>query len=154
MCQRFLYKLNIDIIYPKDQLSKFYSARDDYIRFDIGDYDCWVYNIEWKVIPNLMFIKNQGPLKCTCRNHKNGSNKLYFHPPRLPYHLPSAESDQLALAVIRPRTVKKFKAAMYSNSYQMHEQKGTFQEIDTCDICNYGDFSFSSILLTLWFPGL
>ena len=57
MCQQFLYKLNVDTFYPKDQLSKFYSAWDDYIRFDIEDYDCWVYNIEWKVIPNLTFIK-------------------------------------------------------------------------------------------------
>ena len=30
----------------------------------------------------------------------------------------------------------------------MHEQKGSFQGIDTCDICNFGDFLFLSILLS------
>ena len=29
----------------------------------------------------------------------------------------------------------------------MHEQKGSFQGIDTCDICNFGDFNFLSKLL-------
>ena len=148
MCQRYLNKVNFETINQKDLLTKFYSTRDDYIRFNVNDYDCWIFNPDWNVVPNITFLDNeQGPHICTCRNHRNGSKKFYIHPPRLPHHLPSYESDQLSHAVIRPRTIKNFKSSSYSNSYQMHEQKGSFQGIDTCDICNYGDFTFLSKLL-------
>ena len=29
----------------------------------------------------------------------------------------------------------------------MHEQRGSFQGIDTCNVCSVGDFSFPSIIL-------
>ena len=29
----------------------------------------------------------------------------------------------------------------------MHEQRGSFQGIDTCDVTDFGDFSFCSVLL-------
>ena len=39
------------------------------------------------------------------------------------------------------------KASKYSTTYQMHEQRGSFQGIDTCDVTNFGDFSFNSVFL-------
>ena len=35
---------------------------------------------------------------------------------------------------------------MYNMSFQLTEQKGSFQGIDTIDVCNFGDFSFCSHL--------
>ena len=99
-------------------------------------------------MPNIKVTEKNGIEVCTCRNHNKGTKKLYIHTPRTEHHIPSFESDQLCHAVIRSRTIKSFKASAYSNSYQMHEQKGSFQGIDTCDICNFGDFSFMSILLS------
>ena len=39
------------------------------------------------------------------------------------------------------------RASKYSNIYQMHEQRGSFQGIDTCDITDFGNFSYCSYLL-------
>ena len=39
------------------------------------------------------------------------------------------------------------KTSKYSTTYQMHEQRGSFQGIDTCDVTNFGDFSFNSVFL-------
>ena len=39
------------------------------------------------------------------------------------------------------------KASKYSNTCQMHEQRGTFNGIDTCSIADYGNFNFCSKLL-------
>ena len=39
------------------------------------------------------------------------------------------------------------KANTFSNTYQIHEQRGSFQGIDTCDVCCVGGFSFPSIIL-------
>ena len=38
------------------------------------------------------------------------------------------------------------KASTYNTSFQMSEQRGCFQGIDTIDVCNFGDFSFCSHL--------
>ena len=39
------------------------------------------------------------------------------------------------------------KAKQYSSSFQMHEQRGTFNGIDTCSITSYHNFAINSILL-------
>ena len=39
------------------------------------------------------------------------------------------------------------KASKYCVTFQMSEQTGSFQGIDTCDIRSFGDFSYCSILL-------
>ena len=39
------------------------------------------------------------------------------------------------------------KACKYSNSFQMHEQRGTFNGIDTCNVTSYGRFDFCSKIL-------
>ena len=39
------------------------------------------------------------------------------------------------------------KASKYSNTFQMHEQRGTFNGIDTCSVTNYGNFDFCLKLL-------
>lgn len=39
------------------------------------------------------------------------------------------------------------KASKYCNIYQIHEQRGSFQGIDTCDITDFGNFSLCYLLL-------
>ena len=39
------------------------------------------------------------------------------------------------------------KASKYSNKVQMHEQRGTFNGIDTCSVTNYSNFDICSKLL-------
>ena len=73
---------------------------------------------------------------------------IYIHPPRQPNHIiPSKEGDQLCHGVVKSRLLKPMVASQYCNIYQMHEQRGSFQGIDTCDVCSFGDFGHASILL-------
>ena len=84
----------------------------------------------------------------TCREHDGGNKKLYIHPPRQPHHIiPSDKGDQLCHAVIKPRLIKPMVARKYCTTYQMNEQRGSFQGIDICDVTNFGNFSFCSALL-------
>ncbi len=114
----------------------------------MDEYDEFLLNPSWKVLPSIAFIEGKGPHILTCRNHDGGCKKSYIHPPRQPNHiLPSRQGDQLCHAVIKPRLIHPMRASTYSNIYQMHEQRGSFQGVDTCDVTNYGDFSFCSVLL-------
>ena len=97
---------------------------------------------------SITFIEGQGPMIMTCRNHDKGTDKIYIHPPRNSDHiLPSLTGDQLCHAVIKPRTISRLKASKHCTTYQMHEQHGSFQGVDTCDVTTYRDFSFCSMVL-------
>ena len=81
-----------------------YSACDDYIRDSLDEYEEILLNPLWKVIPCISIVDGKGPHIKTCRDHDNGTMKLYLHPPRQPIHtLPSEQGDQLCHAVIKPR---------------------------------------------------
>ena len=105
-------------------------------------------NPSWSVRPSVAFIEGKGPVVLTCNEHNGGTHKLYVHPPRQPYHIiPSEKGDQLCHDVIKPRLIKPMKASKYCIKFQMHEQRGSFQGIDTCDVVMFGNFSFPSMLL-------
>jgi hypothetical protein len=71
-----------------------------------------------------------------------------IHSPRLPKHiLPSVYSDQLCHAVIHCRTIKPMKRTKYSTQFELFEQKGTFNGIDTFGLTDFQDMSISSELL-------
>ena len=145
--QRYLPKSLITLMNKPDQVSYINSARDDFIRFD-DDYDCWLLNPKWKVRPTILIDPEKGASVLSCRDHNGGSQKLMLHLPRQPHHiLPCSHPDQLCHGVIKPRTIHPLKASTYSISYQMHEQRGSFNGIDTCNITNYGRFDFCSKLL-------
>ena len=72
---------------------------------------------------------------------------MMIHSCRTPFRiLPQLMSDQICHAVVQTRTVKPIKASEYSTTYSMHEQKGTFNGIDTCSITNFGRFDITSKL--------
>lgn len=99
-------------------------------------------------MPSIAFIKDHGPVILTCSDHAGGSKKMMIHPARLPNHiLPAKHPDQLSYAVIQSRTIKPMRNTQYSTQYQMHEQKGTFNGIDTFGLTNFRRFDFTSKLL-------
>lgn len=121
-------------------------AREDYIREE--SYECWLFNPQWLVMPSIAFVKNKGPLILTCRDHNKGSNLFMIHPCRQPLHiLPPKDSDQLAHAVIQSRLIKPLKSSAFSNQFQMHEQRGTFNGLDSFGLTNWRKFNLTSKLL-------
>ena len=122
-------------------------CRGDFIRFD-NDYDYWILNKEWVVKPSLCLMDGYGMQVMVCKNHHRGSTKLYVHTLCQPNHiLPCKYSDQMCHAVIKPQTIKQMKAQKYSNTFQMQEQRGSFNGIDTCNVTQYRNFKLQSILL-------
>ena len=123
------------------------SARDEFIR-DPNEYHTLLLNPNWRIVSTIVFSANKGPVVCTSRLMNGGCKKDFLHLSRQPDHvLPCTISNQLCHSVIRPIMIKPMKSHQYSNSYQMHEQKGSFQGIDTCDVTDFGNFSFTYILL-------
>ena len=145
--QRYLMKVNIDLIEDVSQMKYARYARDDYLRFS-GNYEEWLFNPLWKVTPSISFVEGKGMKFMTCKDHNNGSISLFLHPPRQPNHiLPCKYSDQICHAVIKPRTISQMKAQKYSNNFQMHKQRGNFNGIDTCSITQFRNFKIISYLL-------
>ena len=76
---------------------------------------------------------------------------MMIHTPRLPNHiLPSKYSDQLAHAVIHCRTVRPMRTTKYSTQFELFEQKGTFNGIDTFGLTDYENMQISSKLLAYY----
>ena len=147
MFQRFLRKASLTMIHNVTAMQYISYCRNDYIRFT-GDYDCLLLNPNWKVMPSVCLRSPHGVQVMTCKDHDGGSKQCMIHPPRQPKHnLASKYSDQMCHAVIKPRTVTTTKAQQYSNTYQMHEQKGNFNGIDTCSVTQFRNFKLLSYLL-------
>jgi hypothetical protein len=143
--QRLLLKYNIPWATSKT-FKNVVGIRDDYLREE-NDHDMWLMNPNWIIMPSLIITEGKGPRVMTCRFHNNGANGYMIHQCRQPNHIfPPKNADQLAHCVICPRTIKPMKNATFSNSYQMHEQRGSFNGIDTCSVNSFGKFDFCSLL--------
>ena len=118
------------------------SAREDYF-----EEETWLFNPIWQVSPSLAFHKKRGPVVFTCRNHDGGTKLYMIHPCRWKHNLASKRADQLCQAVINPRIIKPVQASKYSTSFQMFQQSGTFNGIDTCSNTSFGNFDFKSLLI-------
>ena len=73
---------------------------------------------------------------------------MYLHPPISPVNdnLVAARSDQLAPAVVAPRSVKPMKLNKYSTTFQMYEVQGNFDGLDSCYLLPFGDLAHKSIM--------
>ena len=149
MLQRFHNKVYFTLVNEVEECEKVFSCRDDYLRDDVSDYDRILLNPEWVAMPSCIIDEKYGAVFLTCRLHTRGTRKKYVHVPRNPFrhNIPSSIGDQLCHAIIKPRCIKPMKASKYSNTYQMHEQRGSFLGIDTCTIHSIGNFSFIDPLL-------
>ena len=145
--KRIIKDLDMKYFSLNISLNSTFSARDDYFRDCIDDYENILLNPDWKVLPSIHFIEGS-PFFISYSKHKNGSKNKYLHVPRSPIPtLPPSKSDQLCHAVIKTRTIKPLKASAYSNTYQMNEQMGSFQGVDTCNVTSVCDFAHNSHLL-------
>ena len=55
--------------------------------------------------------------------------------------------NQISFRVIKPITINPMKASKYCTTFQIHEQKLSFQGIATCNVTNFGGFSYTYKLL-------
>ena len=149
--QRFLPKVELDKFYTEDlhkQLHFVDYARNDYDKYTKNDFDYFILNKDFNVVPSIYFDNNGTPVVLSCRDHHTGCKKMCIHTPRLPKHiLPSMYSDQLAHAVIHCRIVKPMKSTRFSTQFQLFEQKGTFNGIDTFGLIDFQNMEISSELL-------
>jgi hypothetical protein len=149
MFQRLLQKTVIKV-YTKSRSSfekRVISIREDYICDETDEQDCWFFNPEWQILPSVSFVTGRGPVILTCNEHNNGTNLFMIHPCRWQHNLSSKQPDQLCQAVIQPRIIKPIKASKYSIGFQMFQQSGSFNGIDTCSATSYGKFDFNSKLI-------
>ena len=145
--QQFLRMVSLNLINNIEVMKYVAYCRDDYIQFN-GDYECLLLNKSWTVMPSICLRDGYGVQVMTCKDHDHGCNKCMIHPPRQPNHiLPSQYSDQICHAVIKPRTITVPKAQRYTNTYQLFEQRGNFNGIDTCSVTQYRNFKLLSYLL-------
>jgi len=116
------------------------------------EYDCLAYNPKWRVLPSIAFFKGKGPQLLTCRHHDGGTHLKYLHlPSTISTTVPSPRPNQLSPAVVRPRTLSKMKVAnkKYNTGYQTSRMVGSYNGIDTFDLCEVHDFKVQSDLLDL-----
>ena len=71
-----------------------------------------------------------------------------IHPCRWKHNLASKRPDQLCQAVIRPRVVKPVQVSTYCSSFQMFQQNGTFNGLETASHTSFGHFDSTSKLST------
>ena len=145
--QRYLQKCSLKTVTPVGKhMEKFVvSAREDYLNEERNDV-CWLFNPKWKILPSISHIPGKGPCVLTCKDHNGGTKKFMIHTVQWQHNLPSKQPDQLCQAVVNPRTLKPVKPSKYSTSYQMFQQTGTFNGLDTCTHTSYGNFDFTSKL--------
>ena len=157
----FTESKNTELFYKGEVDAKnfnFPNIVDKYIKCPRLDYLTLKDTIIGKpILPSIAFIKDKGPCVLTCRYHNGGSSELYLHPPLNPINdnLCSIRSDQLAPAVVAPRSAKPMKLNKYSTTFQMYEVQGNFDGLDSCHLLSYGnlnhksDMSFNSEILQL-----
>ena len=151
MFQRYLPRIIISKMFSNRKGFKYLlSTRDDFLRKD-NDYDKWLLNDDpmWSIRPTITFIEGVS-FVMTCDDHSKGTKSLFIHPPRSTNNntLSSKYSDQLAHCTLRTRSIKPIQKRYYATSYQMHEQRGSFNGIDTCNISTVRKFDFQSKLLS------
>ena len=157
-CSEFLHKvgyISIQLIFQKHfqkcivtklkpyKLSTVESSRNDFLR---EEHATWLFNPKWRVTPSIAFVNNE-PVFLTCKSHDNGTKKLHVHCCRWENNLSSLLSDQLCHAVVNPRTVKNTQVGYNSITYQMVEQRFSWNGPDTINISSVGKTNHNSLLL-------
>ena len=143
--QRYISKVILfDIDYA--EIAKVDPARDDFCRDSYFDYNVWLWNPKWRVLPTIVMIENT-PYVLTCNDHNGGDTLLQVHCCRWKSNLPAPISDQLCHAVMKSRTVKNVKAGYSSIGYQMVEQRMSFKGPDSINIRSVGRTDHNSVLL-------
>lgn len=75
--QQFIQKCKLSVI-DSDKRLKVEHSRDDFVRESLDDYDMWLYNCNWKILPTIVFV-NGYPRVLTCKGHNGGCNLTQVH---------------------------------------------------------------------------
>ena len=120
------------------------GLRPDYLSF----VDCILKNEEWKIQPSIVIARNRGSVICKCSPHRNGSPCYYIHPPinTLTGNETSSQTNNLAPAVLIPRTFKSMRINNYNDSYSMVKLDSGYDGMDCCSISTHRRFDHGNIL--------
>ena len=137
--KKFIYHKDISVFdykkiqehYPAHEglHSQMKSPRSDYLNLEDK-----LFN---KLVIRSSLIVSEDNWLCvlTCEKHEGGYSKKIIHPPCNPINkFPLAMSYQLEHAVVCPRVLKPMKINEYSKTYQIHEIRGNFTVLDSCDL--------------------
>ena len=141
--QNFIQKWNLFYV---SKLSKIEHTRNDYIWESNNDYDMWIHNPDWKVLPTISFVDGYARV-LTCKDHDCGCNLIQIHCCRWRANIPSPVYDQVCHAVVKPRTVKHIKVGYNSTGYEMVEQRSSWKVPDNINVSIVGNTYHGSILI-------
>jgi len=95
---------------------------------------------KFEVCPSVGLHRSGGMCVLTCALHSGGTRDRYYHLPRARIGLMSGLGDQLAHCVVHHRTVKPMAPKRFNNTYQLFEQRGSFNGIGMACLKTNGDF--------------
>ena len=75
--QRFIQECKLSIV-DVSKLSKTKHTRNDYLQESNNDYDMWLHNPDWKVLPKHSFVDGY-PHVLTCKDHDGVCNLIQNH---------------------------------------------------------------------------
>ena len=86
---------------------------NDYTEESSNDYDMWLENPDWKVLPTISFVDGY-PRVLTYKYHDDGCNLVQIHCYIWRTDKSSPVSDQVFHAVVKPRITKHMKVGYNS----------------------------------------
>jgi hypothetical protein len=98
-------------------------------------------NDEFRCQPTLAFDTFLGPCILCCRDHDANCKQAYIHVPSSPTGcLFSEQSNQLAQAVMKSRTLRPTKLNTYSDTYETATIMGGYDGLDCCYLMSAGRY--------------
>ena len=76
--QRYVPSCAIELICNVEKCNFTFSARDDFLRENVDEYENLLLNPLWKVVPSIAFIPDMGPHVLTCSRHNGGVKKSFY----------------------------------------------------------------------------
>lgn len=111
------------------------------VRPDFPSKNCYLSNDDFCCQPSLAFDDTLGPCILSCRNHDKSSKQAYIHVPTSPAtSLFTEQSNQLAPAVIKSRTLRPTKFHTFSDTYETATIMGGYDGLDCCYLMSAGKY--------------
>ena len=119
---------------------------NEYIRESNNEYDIWLHNPAWKLLPTISFVDGY-PRVTTCKYHDGVCNLKSIHCCIWVNNIPSPVSDQVFHAFVKPQTVNYAKVGYNSTGYKMVEQQNSYKCLDTINVSSVKKTDNVSILI-------
>ena len=120
--------------------------RNDYIQESNNEYDMWLQNPDWKVLPTIYFVGGY-PRVLTYKDHNGVYNLIQIHYCKWRTNIPSPVSAQVCHADVKPRTMKHAKIGYNYTVYQMVEQWSSWKGSDTINVSSVVNTDHDSIII-------